>query len=109
MSKYSAISVRENSGLEILRKIGIDDGQWVLDPTFLLKPEQWKLIQAKAKLPKKYLLVYNLNRNPRITKLAQKIAKDRGMKIVNFAHSFVFIKGAKKYNLSDSKFIYHII
>lgn len=95
LSKYSAISVRENSGVGILEKIQIDNGQWVLDPTFLLKPAQWKMIQAKAKLPKKYLLVYNLNRNPRISQLAQQIAKERGLEIVNFAHSFVFIKGAK--------------
>lgn len=95
LSRYSAISVRENSGVGILEKIGIDNGQWVLDPTFLLKPAQWKMIQAKAKLPEKYLLVYNLNRNPRISRLAQQIAKERGLEIVNFAHSFVFIKGAK--------------
>lgn len=95
LSKYSAISVRENSGVDILEKIGIENGQWVLDPTFLLKPAQWKTIQAKANLPEKYLLVYNLNRNPRISSLAQRIAKDKGLKIVNFAHSFVFVKGAK--------------
>lgn len=95
LSKYSAISVRENSGVDILNKIGIDNGQWVLDPTFLLKPVQWKKIQAKMKLPKKYLLVYNLNRNSRITRLAQQIANEKELEIVNFAHSFVFIKGAK--------------
>lgn len=95
LSKYSAISVRENSGLSILDKIGIKGGQWVLDPTFLLKPAQWREIEAKTRLPKRYLLVYNLNRNPRITNLAQRIASEKGLKIVNFAHSFVFIKGAK--------------
>lgn len=95
LSKYSAISVRENSGLRILDKIGIKGGQWVLDPTFLLKPAQWREIEAKIQLPERYLLVYNLNRNPRITNLAQRIASERGLQIVNFAHSFVFIKGAK--------------
>lgn len=95
LSKYSAISVRENSGLNILDQIGIKGGQWVLDPTFLLKPAQWKEIETKIKLPERYLLVYNLNRNTRITRLAQQIANERGLQIVNFAHSFVFIKGAK--------------
>lgn len=93
--KYSAISVRENTGVDILNKIGIKDCQWVLDPTFLLKLEDWKKIQTKIKLPERYLLVYNLNRNSTITYLANEIAKDKGLKIVNFAHSFVFIKGAK--------------
>ena len=95
LKKYRAISVRERSGLDILKKAGIKNGQWVLDPTFLLKPEEWKDIASDIKLPKQYVLVYNLNRNPRITNLAIKIAKEKNIPIVNFAHSFVFIKGAK--------------
>lgn len=95
LSDYKSISVRENTGLDILRRIGIDNGVWVLDPVFLLKKEEWLQIVPRMKLPHNYLLVYNLNRNPKISEMAQKIAKDRNLDIVNFAHSFLFIKGAK--------------
>lgn len=95
LEKYRAISVREKSGLSILEKAGIENGKWVLDPTFLLKADEWLKIAKSVRLPEHYVLVYNLNRNPRITELAVKIAGQKNIPIVNFAHSFVFIKGAK--------------
>ena len=95
LGEYKSISVREKSGLSVLEKSGITNGQWVLDPTFLLTPIEWEKIAAPMNLPKKYLLVYNLNRNPRISALAQEIAKKKNLEIVNFAHSFSFIPGAK--------------
>lgn len=95
LGSYKMISVREKSGLNILHNAGIDDGEWVLDPSFLLNKEQWMKIAKEMSLPEHYLLIYNLNRNPRISNLAKKIAKERNLKIVNFAHSFVIIKGEK--------------
>lgn len=95
LQKYSAVSVREKSGIPILEKIGINDGCWVLDPTFLLRPADWEKIAEKIKLPDKYLLVYNLNRNPKIPEVAIKIAAKKNLKIVNLAQSLTLIKGAK--------------
>ena len=95
LDKYSAISVREKSGVSILEKIGIKESRWVLDPTFLLRTTDWDKIAGKIKLPNKYLLVYNLNRNPRISQIAMKIATKKNLKIVNMAQSLTFVKGAK--------------
>lgn len=95
LSKYKKISVREKSGLKVLEAAGINSGEWVLDPSFLLTQEDWLKIAKKIQIPQHYLLVYNLNRNPRINNLAIKIAKEKGLEIVNFAHSFSMIKGAK--------------
>ncbi len=95
LSQYDCISVREKSGLDVLEKAGVKGGEWVLDPTFLLTPDEWLKIAKPVKLPERYLLVYNLNRNLEITRAAELIAKEKNLKIVNFAHSFVFINGAK--------------
>lgn len=95
LKKYQAISVREKSGLTILDKIGIKNGCWVLDPTFLLRKKDWEQIEKRISLPQKYLLVYNLNRNPKISEVAVKIAAEKNLKIVNLAQSLSFIKGAK--------------
>ena len=92
LNKYKAVSVREKSGLLVLEKAGIKNGKWVLDPTFLLNMSEWLEIGAEIKLPKRYVLVYNLNRNPRITNLAKRIAAKKSLPIVNFAHSFVFCR-----------------
>ena len=95
LSRYSKVSVREKSGLQILKEAGIEDGEWVLDPSFLLNKDEWLKIASPMRLPEHYVLVYNLNRNPRISNLAIRIAKEKKLPIVNFAHSFCFIKGAK--------------
>ena len=95
LSSYNCISVREKSGLNILEKAGIKGGEWVLDPTFLLKKDEWLKISKPIKLPEHYLLVYNLNRNPEIIRAAELIAKEKNLKIVNFAHAFTFIKKAR--------------
>jgi hypothetical protein len=48
LSKFKNISVRENSGVDIVRKIsGRDDAQVVLDPTMLLTADEWKSIARK--------------------------------------------------------------
>lgn len=95
LKQYKIVSVRERTGLDILQKAGIEGGKWVLDPSFLLNKSEWMQIAKKVQIPEHYLLVYNLNRNPRINNLAVKIAKEKKLQIVNFAHSFCFIPGAK--------------
>lgn len=45
---FSRISVRESSGIEILKKTGID-GEQVLDPVFLLSAEAWKRFSSAGR------------------------------------------------------------
>ena len=48
LSKFKAISVREESALDILKSLGLQ-GTVVLDPTMLLSAEQWLAISKKPK------------------------------------------------------------
>ena len=58
--RYSAISVRETSGVELLKELDIN-ATAVLDPVFLLDKTQWlKLVERIKKPKKKYCLVYSL-------------------------------------------------
>ena len=41
LKKFDYISVRERTGLEILRNLGINDAFLVNDPVFLLDKEKW--------------------------------------------------------------------
>ena len=54
---FTALSVREKSGEEILRSHGLDSIT-ILDPVFLLPSEEWRTQKAKLVLPEKYILVY---------------------------------------------------
>ena len=64
LSSFSKLSVREESGLKTLNRIGFN-GELVLDPVFLLNQEEWTRIIEKQK-PKKnnYILYYALIDNP---------------------------------------------
>lgn len=96
VAKYDYISVREDDGLNILRRFGFNNGVHVVDPTLLLKGQEWKEFASLKKAPKKgYLFVYNLNRNSLIKQIAKAIAKEKNLRIVNFADTFDFIPGAE--------------
>ena len=66
LDKFNYVSVRENSGKEICAKCGIEDADWVCDPTLLISAEQYRKIYKENHINtinKKYLLFYYLNNN----------------------------------------------
>jgi hypothetical protein len=96
LSKYDSISVREDDGLKILQHFGFYNGVHVVDPTLLLRCEEWKKFASVKKPPKAgYVFVYNLNRNNLIKKIAKAIAREKALRIVNFADTLDFIHGAE--------------
>lgn len=64
LKHLSKISVREQEGVGIVSNIANKNAQLVLDPTMLLKSNQWHEITKKAELPflnsKPYIVVYVL-------------------------------------------------
>lgn len=84
LKKYKYISVREDSGLNILGKFGIDGFQ-VLDPTLLLLKEEWESILPKKKKGKDYILIYQLRPNKNFDEYALKLSKLTGMPIIRIS------------------------
>ena len=84
LSKYSVISVRESSAIDLLKSIGINNGVHVLDPTFLLSKEDWKQVVGRY-LPQKkekYLLIYSVEPNfQNVIACARKIADKLDLKV----------------------------
>ena len=64
LSKFKAISVREENGQKLLKASCGIDAELVQDPTLLLGKEQWKQLaekaQFKTKIPSRYILCYTL-------------------------------------------------
>lgn len=87
LSKYSAITVREKSAVEIIQSWGLDNclGQ-VLDPTLLLDKNQWKevlgLNKRKVKYKKKYILLYLIHNYPEHSAYAQSLSEKMNLPIV---------------------------
>lgn len=77
LKKYSMISVRESSGVEIINNLGISDTQLVLDPTMLLSSDDWaQEFQLNRPSKKKYLLIYSVERN--LDYIVYSVAKEIG-------------------------------
>lgn len=58
LSRFNKISVREELGINVLKKIGIYESYQVLDPTLLLDSEQWNSLKYSNDIQEKYILLY---------------------------------------------------
>ncbi|OYP57129.1 polysaccharide pyruvyl transferase family protein [Segatella bryantii] len=87
LGNFDYITVREKTGLEILKFFGFNDAVQVVDPVFLLNAKQWMYLGSKAidyKLPKnKYILVYDFFGDERIAEFSAKIKAETGYEIVS--------------------------
>lgn len=73
LSKIMYLSVREKQGKSIIKGLTGRDAQVVLDPTLLLRSDEWGRMQKAPVAPGKYILVYSLQRNTLLTGLIEKI------------------------------------
>jgi hypothetical protein len=79
------ISVREQSGADLLERMGIEQAQVVLDPVFLLTSEAWDTLAQAWHNPenKPYILLYDFEENPQMYAFAKELADKNGWKIVS--------------------------
>lgn len=81
LARFSAISTRERSGVEIVEKLGYKATE-VLDPVFLLDREDWESLCSQVHKKEKYILVYDLDMNhPGVRKLCMELAERNKWKI----------------------------
>lgn len=77
------ISVREASGVKLVEEVTNRKAKLVLDPTLLLTSDEWQEVtQPVNGMPKKYVLIYELQPLSYITLLAKQVAREKGYKIV---------------------------
>ena len=88
LSEYDKIAVREKSAVSLLEEWGLNNclGQ-VLDPTLLLDMSQWtNLLIKKNDFDKykdlKYILIYQIHNDPKLSDYAKRLAKHSGMELV---------------------------
>lgn len=83
INEYDAISVRENSGVEILKKqYNYEKAIQIVDPTLLISKNEWETIMDHSFTKKDYILIYQLNSNKEFDKFAQKIAKENNKELI---------------------------
>ena len=84
-----AISCREQSGCRLIKEATGKEATHVLDPTLLLKPEEWRNIEADistvVKPEEKYIFIYFLgNIIEEYRQYIDEIASKRGLRIIDF-------------------------
>ena len=96
---YKYLSVREESARVILKNIGFDNEPVLLDPTFMLKMEEWASLASKRIIQEKYLFVYmpyNTTDEEAHYHIIRKIANERNIRVVSFSLTYLKDKRADK-------------
>lgn len=82
LNNLDHISVREQSGVNLVKQLINKDAKLVLDPTLLLNKTEWsKVMNPYPKMPTKYILIYQLSDSQAIVNLALRIGKEYNLKV----------------------------
>ncbi|MCM1450216.1 MAG: polysaccharide pyruvyl transferase family protein [Clostridiales bacterium] len=82
LSRFSHITCREASGIDILKKTFSKNSDLVLDPTLILATYS-DLIDIKSISERNTLVYYPLSYDEELSELANTLAKETGMQVIN--------------------------
>ena len=88
LDKYECISVREDSGVKIVKELGRNDVIQCLDPTLLLTKEEWDRYVDKHNKKTDYILTYNLHHDARIDRYAGELSRKHRLPIWNISYNW---------------------
>ncbi|MEL7585554.1 MAG: polysaccharide pyruvyl transferase family protein [Prolixibacteraceae bacterium] len=91
LNNLDFLSCREKQGVEIIKQLTGRDATQVLDPTLLLKKEDWEKISIRPKTSEPYILLYILTHSPYIIRLARHISRITGYRIVRICPGPVYL------------------
>lgn len=98
LKRIKHLSVREESGRELIKKLTDRDVPVVCDPTLLFTGTEWLSIQSpKAIVDEPYILCYFLGNNPPHRDFAKRLREHTGYKIVALPHLDEFVKSDENY------------
>jgi len=93
LTRIQHISVREETGVKIIRECAGIEAELVCDPTLLFNAEQWMCIQKKEPIiDGDYILCYFLGNNKKDREFAKRLRERTGYKIVALLHLDEYIK-----------------
>lgn len=87
IKNFNSIAVREEDLANFISQNSALNPLVTLDPTLLLDAEEYKSVENTYKSKEKYILVYQLARYPRLMQVAQLLAKEENLKIVEIINN----------------------
>ncbi|MGI6492840.1 MAG: polysaccharide pyruvyl transferase family protein [Pelotomaculum sp.] len=107
LEDFTAISVREKSGIDIVKKYAHRDAKLVLDPTMLLTSDEWKIIARKPSgIQDRYILCYRFANSKKTQSSIDNIAERMGLPVIslplsditlNDPYQFIFEAGPREF------------
>lgn len=93
LQDFHSISVREESGVEIVKRYAGREAKWVLDPTMLMTPEYWKGVSRMPEGVKKpYILCYRFADSEHTKSMIDEVSDTLKMPVVSLPLSEVALK-----------------
>jgi hypothetical protein len=98
LKKIRHISVREESGQKLVKKLSGREVPVVCDPTLLFTGAEWMDIQKEAPMIEQpYIFCYFLGNNPPHRNFVKRLSEATGCKIVALTHLDEFVKSDEGY------------
>lgn len=88
LQRFKSISVRENSSIELLHSIGVENVVQTADPTLLLSADQWAFLERAPKemtLGKPYCFTYFLGANDEQKRMVKQACNDLPITYIPYA------------------------
>lgn len=87
LERFSAVSVREKNFQGFLNSHHLfkNNVELMIDPTFLLRKEEWSKINSKRMVKEPYLLFYDFQKDEKTTQLAHYIAELKHLQIIRLS------------------------
>lgn len=105
LAKFDALSIREKSGAEIIKKCCGIEVPVMLDPTLLLTAADWdKIAQKPENLPEKYIFCYKFGKSATMDETIKRISKKYGLPIVT-APSSPEVRFKADYSIGPAQFL----
>lgn len=82
LKEYQFVSCREKHGAEILQNLSPVKVETVLDPTLLMRAEEWRHIAVKPETPVKYILCYFIGERMYYRDFAKQLSKQLNLPLV---------------------------
>ena len=84
LERLNYISIREETGKNLIKDLTEKNVNVTLDPTLLLKKEDWLKIEKAKNIPKeKYIFVYTIEPSEKVIDMINYIAKSKNMKVIH--------------------------
>ncbi len=95
LAPFDSISVRESSGVRIVKEVADRDAQLVMDPVFLLPSNEWNKIVHEPELSGNYILFYSLEPSSELSDILKHLSKRLNMPIVVLGKGGSFVLTCK--------------